>query len=157
MSVNPIKTLEIFDTTRFIRKNRRIETLRKLNFHFERTNKISFDKYKKCVISLKIIVDRNWNDFVLACASQKKAFNKMVIAETKKENTNKIKDSFKRKDLYSLNNPFTLYPDDVNYIPLYTSLNTLYRLNIITSSTFQRYLKILRLARKQQLKLNRQF
>lgn len=60
------KTIPIEDlvnNNKVIKKNRRIETLRKYNFYLNRT---SFDKYKKGVNSLKRLKDKNWSKFIPA-------------------------------------------------------------------------------------------
>lgn len=61
------KTISIEDLINnniVLKRSRRLETLRKYNFHLVQTNKISFEKYKKGVDSLKIQVEKNWDKFI---------------------------------------------------------------------------------------------
>jgi hypothetical protein len=55
---------DLVNNSKVLKKNRRLETIREYNFHLVQTNKISFEKYKKGVDSLKIQVERNWDKFI---------------------------------------------------------------------------------------------
>lgn len=56
---------DLIHNYKIFKKDKRLETLRLYNFHLVRTDKISFEKYKKGVISLKKLIDNNWNKIIL--------------------------------------------------------------------------------------------
>jgi hypothetical protein len=59
-----ISTKDLVNNSKVLKRSRRLEILRKYNFHLVKTNKISFNHFKKGVDSLKKLVENNWDKFV---------------------------------------------------------------------------------------------
>lgn len=72
IDIETLSTNHLINNNKVLKKNRRFETLRLYNFHLVRTNKISFEKYKKGVISLKILIDNNWDKLIAFTSSNTK-------------------------------------------------------------------------------------
>lgn len=75
MTITDVGTLsnnDLIHNHKVLKKDRRLETLRLYNFHLVRTNKISFEKYKKGVISLKNLIDNNWDKIITVTSNTEK-------------------------------------------------------------------------------------
>jgi hypothetical protein len=59
-----ISTKDLVNNSKVLKRSRRLEILRRYNFHLVKTNKISFNHFKKGVDSLKKLVENNWDKFV---------------------------------------------------------------------------------------------
>ncbi len=72
IDIGTLSNNDLIHNHKVFKKDRRLETLRLYNFHLVRTNKISFEKYKKGVVSLKILIDNNWDKLIAVTSSNTK-------------------------------------------------------------------------------------
>lgn len=72
IDIGTLSNNDLIHNHKVFKKDRRLETLRLYNFHLVRSNKISFEKYKKGVVSLKILIDNNWDKIIAVTSSNTK-------------------------------------------------------------------------------------
>lgn len=98
IDIETLSTNHLINNNKVLKKNRRFETLRLYNFHLVRTNKISFEKYKKGIVSLKIIIDNNWDKLFLFTSSKKEEKSSLnsLAQEVEEETTLKKKRKLRR-------------------------------------------------------------
>jgi hypothetical protein len=78
---------DLIKLNKLLIKNRKFETLRKYAFHLVSKDKISFEKYQSTSKRLKIIIERNWNNYVAFCQLLKSSNNNHSTVSKNEINT----------------------------------------------------------------------
>ncbi len=134
-----ISTKDLVNNSKVLKRSRRLEILRRYNFHLVKTNKISFNHFKKGVDSLKKLVENNWDKFV--------AVTPIITENTKVTPTPQIEN-----EIQTLDNQIEVTQTQINRLTKLNSFATLLQKKSNKKSFFKYRQILLSIRNKTDLK-----